>query len=188
MNLPSFLKQETGPACVGILHCCEYRTLSFCFISIYFTRTDGECVFDLRWLENWYYWGRHSERDRQRLRQRETWNPVTARSLWNWQLVFFCSSACCLTWTFFIYGSARYLSMWAWLSLKRAPSLWEMMWIVLEKHRTGTRKVLGKAGPARPSRFLLLSPRLPFRCPFCCFSPFTLPLFHNCVTVNILGL
>ena len=87
MNLPSFLKQETGPACVGILHCCEYRTLSFCFISIYFTRTDGECVFDLRWLENWYYWGRHSERDRQRLRQRETWNPVTARSLWNWQLL-----------------------------------------------------------------------------------------------------
>lgn len=59
------LKQENGTACVGILHCCEYHTLFFCFISIYFTRTDGECICDLRWLENWYYWGRHDERDRQ---------------------------------------------------------------------------------------------------------------------------
>lgn len=50
LNEPSiFLKQETGPACVGILHCCGITLVFFCFISIYFTRTDGECVFDLRW-------------------------------------------------------------------------------------------------------------------------------------------
>lgn len=59
---------------------------------MYFTRTDGECICDWRWLESWYYWGRQGERDRQR--RRETWNPVTARSVWHWQLVFLCLSAC----------------------------------------------------------------------------------------------
>lgn len=66
------------------------HSIFFCFISIYFTRTDGESICDLRWLESWYYWGRQGERQR----PRETWYPVTVRRLWNWQLVFLCLSAC----------------------------------------------------------------------------------------------
>lgn len=51
---------------------------SLCFLGgVYYTRTDGACICDSRWLGSWYYGGRQGERDRPR-RQRETRNPVTA--------------------------------------------------------------------------------------------------------------
>lgn len=62
------------------------------------------------------------------------------------------------------------------------------MWIALEENPgTDTRKVLGKAQPARRSR-IYPTELLSSCCPFCCFSPFTVLLFHNCVTASILGL
>lgn len=80
MNLPSFLKQETGPACVGILHCCEYRTLVFLFHQHLFHKDRWRMCF---WFEviRKLILLRETQWERQRLRQRGTWNPVTARSL-----------------------------------------------------------------------------------------------------------
>ena len=95
---------------------------------------------------------RETQWERQRLRQRETWNPVTARSL---KLTAgFLLLVCMLRDVDIFHLRFCTLPLDVGLAfLKESPSLWEMMWIVLEKHRTGTRKVLGRAGPARPSRF-----------------------------------
>lgn len=64
------------------------------------------------------------------------------------------------------------------------------MWVAWEaKPQTGTRKVPGgKPGQLDRAGFSLLSTGLPFCRPFCCVSPFTSPLFRNCVPVRVLSL
>lgn len=76
--------------------------------------------------------------------------------------------------------------MLAWLSLKGDSFLFEMVWVVSEeKHRTRER-CCGKWGRQDGAGSVLWGTGLPCRGPFHPYSPFTLPLFHNCVTINIL--
>lgn len=180
-----FLEQENGTACVGILHCCEYCTL-FLFQQRVSQRTDGEFICALRLLENCYYWGRHKVGETGKGRRKPETPPTPAR-LRDWQLGFLCLLVCRLDVDIF----------WLWfctlpldaclVRLKGRVSSFERMWMCLGEPRGGPGRSCRKRGQQAAA-----GSRLPCTCLLCCpptmSNPSTLPLSHNCVTVNILCL